>query len=95
MTAPTIAVSPIVGGQAIKGPAAKMMKELGMPQTALAVAEHYQGRIDGFVIDEADAAMVADIEALGIKTLVTKTMMLSLQDRIDLAEACLAFAETF
>lgn len=94
-TAPTIAVSPIVGGQAIKGPAAKMMKELGMPQTALAVAEHYQGRIDGFVIDEADAAMVADIEALGIKTLVTKTMMLSLQDRIDLAEACLAFAETF
>ncbi|MDG1444560.1 MAG: 2-phospho-L-lactate transferase [Pseudomonadales bacterium] len=93
--APTIAVSPIVGGQAIKGPAAKMMKELGMPQTALAVAQHYQGRIDGFVIDEADATMAADIEALGIKTLVTKTMMRSLQDRVDLAEACLTFAESF
>ncbi len=89
--APIIAVSPIVGGIAIKGPAAKMMQELGMPQTALAVARHYQGRIDGFVIDNADEAMKADIEALGIRTLVTSTVMVSLQDRIDLARSCLKF----
>jgi LPPG:FO 2-phospho-L-lactate transferase len=89
--APVIAVSPIVGGEAIKGPAAKMMKEMGMPQTALAVAEHYQGRIDGFVIDDVDKAMQGDIEALGIPTLVTATVMVSLQDRADLARACLQF----
>ena len=90
--APVVAVSPIVGGKAIKGPAAKMMRELGMPQTALAVAAHYKGRIDGFVIDRADVAMQASIESLGIKTLVTSTVMVSLQDRVDLARSCLQFA---
>ncbi|MFT7243489.1 MAG: LPPG:FO 2-phospho-L-lactate transferase [Candidatus Azotimanducaceae bacterium] len=91
-SAPVIAVSPIIGGEAIKGPAAKMMTELGMPQTALAVAEHYVGRIDGFVIDQADADLAEDIERLGMQCLVTKTLMLSLEDRIHLAEACIGFA---
>jgi LPPG:FO 2-phospho-L-lactate transferase len=91
-SAPVIAVSPIIGGEAIKGPAAKMMAELGMPQTALAVARHYQGRLDGFVIDEADATMVSDIEALGMKCLVTRTLMVSLEDRVQLAQDCLEFA---
>lgn len=90
--APVIAVSPIIGGEAIKGPAAKMMAELGMPQTALAVARHYAGRIDGFVIDKADAAMVSDIEALGMQCLVTQTLMISLEDRVQLATDCLEFA---
>lgn len=94
-SAPVIAVSPIIGGQAIKGPAAKMMAELGMPQTALAVAEHYEGRIDGFVLDHADADLAPEIEALGVRCLVTKTLMQSLGDRTQLAEDCLAFAETF
>jgi LPPG:FO 2-phospho-L-lactate transferase len=93
--APVIAVSPIIGGAAIKGPAAKMMAELGMPQTALAVAEHYVGRIDGFVIDEADAPLQAAIEALGLRCLVTKTLMRSLTDRRQLADDCLQFATTF
>jgi len=92
ISAPVIAVSPIIGGEAIKGPAAKMMAELGMPQTALAVAEHYVGRIDGFVIDQADAAMAEDIERLGMRCLVTKTLMLSIEDRTHLAETCLGFA---
>jgi LPPG:FO 2-phospho-L-lactate transferase len=90
--APVIAVSPIVGGQAIKGPAAKMMAELGMPATALAVAEHYKGRIDGFVLDEADARLKADIEGLGIPTIVTKSVMVTLEDRIELAETVLEFS---
>jgi LPPG:FO 2-phospho-L-lactate transferase len=92
-SAPVIAVSPIVGGQAIKGPAAKMMAELGMPQSALAVAQHYQGRIDGFVIDEADRALQSDIEALGIPTIVTRTVMVTLADRRELAASVLEFAQ--
>lgn len=93
--APVIAVSPIIGGEAIKGPAAKMMAELGMPQSALAVAEHYVGRIDGFVIDHADADLKGQIESLGMRCLVTKTFMQSLEDRVQLADDCLAFAGTF
>lgn len=92
-SAPVIAISPIVGGQAIKGPAAKMMAELGMPQSALAVAQHYQGRIDGFVIDEADRALQTDIEALGIPTIVTRTVMVTLEDRRELAARVIEFAQ--
>ncbi len=86
---PVIAVSPIVGGQAIKGPAAKMMRELGMPQTAAAVARHYVEQypdiIRGFIIDDADRELRGQIEALGLSTTVTNTVMVTLQDRIDLA----------
>jgi LPPG:FO 2-phospho-L-lactate transferase len=94
-SAPLIAVSPIVGGAAIKGPAAKMMKELGMPRTALAVARHYAGRIDGFVLDQVDVGHAKAVEALGMKVLVTNTMMHSLADRTALARDVLAFAEKF
>jgi LPPG:FO 2-phospho-L-lactate transferase len=89
---PIVAVSPIVGGVAIKGPAAKMMAELGMPASALAVARHYQGLVDGLVIDHADAAEAAEIRALGMAVLVTATVMRDLEDRKALARDCLAFA---
>ena len=85
---PVIAVSPIVGGIAIKGPAAKMMAELNMPATATAIAQHYHGLIDGFVLDDTDVDEAAGIE---VKTLVTNTIMDSLQKRIDLAHECIAF----
>lgn len=91
-TAPIVAVSPIIGGQAVKGPAAKMMKELGMPVSALGVAKVYQGFIDGFVIDEADAASASEIEALGMKVLATKSFMKTLEDRERLARETLEFA---
>lgn len=92
--APVVAVSPIVGGAAIKGPAAKMMAELGMPVTALGVARHYQERdlLDGFVIDDADAGQAAKIEDLGLSTLVTGTVMETLADRERLAAETLDFA---
>lgn len=90
--APVIAVSPIIGGQAIKGPAAKMMRELGIPQSAEAVARHYEGRIDAFVLDSLDEAQAAGIEAMGLRTLVTGTLMRSLEDRERLARDVLAFA---
>lgn len=90
---PVIAVSPIVGGRAIKGPAAKMMAELGMPQTALAVAEHYVGRIDGFILDDEDSSLAPAVNDLGIATRVTNTVMVSLSDRIHLAREAVAFAD--
>lgn len=91
--APVIAVSPIVAGAAIKGPTAKMMAETKMPVSALAVAEHYGDLLDGFVIDEADAAQAPAIERLGIAVQVARAVMHTLADRIDLARATLAFAQ--
>jgi LPPG:FO 2-phospho-L-lactate transferase len=85
---PVIAVSPIVGGFAIKGPAAKMMQELDMPATALAVADHYQGLIDGFIVDQTDAELV---EQFNVPTISTPSVMVTLQDRIDLARTCVRF----
>jgi len=90
--APVIAVSPIVGGQAIKGPTAKMLAELGLPSTALAVAEHYQGVVDGFVLDRADSGAEDAVRERGCEVLVTNTVMKSLQDRVSLARDVIAFA---
>ena len=89
---PTIAVAPIVGGIALKGPAAKMMQELDIPTTALGVAEHYQRKyphlLNGFVIDSTDADSLPDFN---LPTIATQSVMSSLQDRIALAVACLDF----
>ena len=92
--APVIAVSPIVGGRAIKGPAAKMMAELEMPVRAAAVARHYEERdlLNGYVIDREDAGEAAEIEHLGLPTLVTGTVMETLADREHLARDVLDFA---
>jgi LPPG:FO 2-phospho-L-lactate transferase len=90
--APIVAVSPIVGGAAIKGPAAKIMGELGVAATAAAVAMHYRGLIDGIVIDEVDAGLRSEIEAAGIAVRVAPTVMRSSDDRVALANACLDFA---
>lgn len=80
-----VAVSPIVGGEAIKGPAAKIMRELGVEPTPVAVARHYADLLDTFVLDAQDAAHEPDIAALGMKTLVTDTIMRSVEDRVRLA----------
>ena len=85
-----IAVSPIVGGLAIKGPAAKMMQELGVPPTPTAVAKHYGSLLSGFVLDQTDHEQAKDIP---IPSIVTQTIMLTLQDRIALAEQCVRFLE--
>jgi LPPG:FO 2-phospho-L-lactate transferase len=90
--APVIAVSPIVAGQAIKGPAAKMMAELGMPSSALAVAKHYGDLLDGFVLDHGDEDQADAVAGLGIHPLVTGTVMVSLEDRVRLAREVLALA---
>ena len=93
--APVVAVSPIIGGKALKGPAAKIMKELDMPANNLSIAEYYGDFLDGLIIDTADARETRAIEKLGIKVKVTNTVMHSVQDRIDLAETTLRFVFSF
>jgi LPPG:FO 2-phospho-L-lactate transferase len=88
--APVVAVSPIIGGKAVKGPTAKMMVELGLPVDAAAVARHYGDILDLYVADEADADEVRD---LGLPVAFTCTLMLSLEDREALARAVLEAAD--
>jgi LPPG:FO 2-phospho-L-lactate transferase len=93
-SAPAVAVSPIVGGRAIKGPTAKMMTELGIPSDAATVAQHYRGLIDGFILDRSDAASAAAVERLGLAVLVTGTVMQTLDDKAQLAREALDFARS-
>ncbi len=86
-----VALSPIIGGKTVKGPAAKMFAELGIPPSALAVAEHYRGLLTGFVLDRVDAALAASIQAMNIQTLVTDTLMPTPAERKRLAEETLRF----
>jgi LPPG:FO 2-phospho-L-lactate transferase len=79
----TVAVSPIIGGQTVKGPAAKMYAEFGIQPSALAVAEHYKGLISGFVLDSIDARLANEIPTF---TRVTNTLMKTQDDRRRLAQ---------
>jgi LPPG:FO 2-phospho-L-lactate transferase len=89
---PVVAVSPIIGGATVKGPAAKMYTEMGIQPSALAVARHYTGLINGFVIDRVDEAFTPQIQALGMRVLVTDTIMKDRNDRRKLADAVLQFS---
>ena len=79
---------------AIKGPAAKNLRELGYPVSATTVAEHYQGLIQGFVLDKRDHQEAQQIEKLGITVLVADTIMSDLETKIQLAEKTLRFANS-
>jgi LPPG:FO 2-phospho-L-lactate transferase len=87
--APVIAVTPIVGGRAVKGPTAKIMGELALAPSPLTIARHYAGLIDGFVLDRRDAALEGEF-ALPVH--VTDTVMVELSDRERLAREVLGFA---
>jgi LPPG:FO 2-phospho-L-lactate transferase len=91
-----VLVSPIVAGMALKGPAAKMMAELGVPVTALGVAQHYCERypdfVDYFVIDDSDATLAGEIASLGLNVRVTSTVMKSREDKQRLARYTLDLA---
>jgi LPPG:FO 2-phospho-L-lactate transferase len=86
-----VAVSPIVGGQAIKGPAAKMYQELGITPSALAVARHYHSIINGFVMDQIDRDQAEQVSRLGMQVLVVDTIMKTIEDRHRLAQDVLHF----
>ncbi len=86
--APVVAVSPIIGGHAVKGPTAKLMAELGVAVTPGAIAAHYRGIIDGLLIDERDGPQTIEIESA-----FADTLMHSLADRARVAAAALALAD--
>lgn len=88
--APVVAVSPIIGGKAVKGPTDKMMRELGLPLTTGAIARHYGKLLDGIVLDSEDRANAAEI---GVPSICTRTLMNTLEDRERLARDVLSFAE--
>jgi len=90
--APIVAVSPIVGGKAIKGSAGKIMRELGREPSALSVAGDYRGLVDGFVIDKEDAKLAEAVRSLGMQVLVAPTVMRTDESRLSLARAVLEFA---
>jgi LPPG:FO 2-phospho-L-lactate transferase len=88
---PIIAVSPLIGGRAVKGPTAKIMQELGIEATPASIATHYAGLIDGLVLDNADAAHAA---ALPVPVICTDTLMKMLADRERVAAVALELADT-
>jgi LPPG:FO 2-phospho-L-lactate transferase len=88
-TAPVVAVSPLIAGQAVKGPTAKLMAELGLPLTNASIAAHYAGLIDGLLIDSGD-----DAEGVAVPVARTATLMRSLDDRARVAQAALDLAST-
>lgn len=95
---PIVAVSPLVGGRAVKGPTAKIMQELGIETSSLAIARHYAGLIDGLLVDESDTSaalagsVAEEFSKLGIVVGTARTLMRTLDDRQRLAEAALDFA---
>jgi LPPG:FO 2-phospho-L-lactate transferase len=88
-----VAVSPIVGGEAVKGPAAAMLRTLGHEVSALGVARLYAGLVDAYVLDDVDRALVPDVEALGPRAIVADTMMTSPERRLVLASTVVGAAE--
>jgi LPPG:FO 2-phospho-L-lactate transferase len=92
-TGPRIAVSPIVGGKVLKGPAAKMMAELGQDVNSVGVARYYAGICDSLVIDTVDSSEAAAVESIGMGAVVTSTVMQSDDDKDRLAREIVALAE--
>ena len=91
-SAPKVAVSPIVGGRALKGPADRMLASLGHEVSAAGVARMYAGLVGGMVIDRTDEEERAGIEALGMRVLVTQSVMRDAEDRARLASETLEFS---
>ena len=90
--APVIAVTPIVGGKALRGASGKMMRELGREPSALAIAGEYLRIIDGFVLDRTDEKLAESVRSFGIQVLATPTVMRMQEDRVALARTVLEFA---
>lgn len=83
--AKVVAITPIIGGKTVKGPADKLMKAVRIKPSALGVAECYRDFLDAIIIDRIDKEIAPDIEALGIKAIVTNTLMRKMVDKVRLA----------
>lgn len=88
---PLVALSPIIGGEAVKGPAAKMYRELGIEPSALAVANHYRGVVTHFIMDKVDTQLIESVRSVNMQVFVTNTLMQSHVDRKQLAGEVLNF----
>lgn len=91
---PSVAISPIIAGRALKGPAARMMQGLGMEVSALGVAKLYRGLVDIFVLDREDKSLAAAVEQLGMRAVVTNTIMTGTAQRRALARTVLKALES-
>jgi LPPG:FO 2-phospho-L-lactate transferase len=91
---PAIAVSPIVGGRALKGPAAKIMREMGKEPSSLEIARFYEGLIDVLVLDRSDASLADDVRSLGIAPVITNTIMRERREASELAGSVVALARS-
>jgi LPPG:FO 2-phospho-L-lactate transferase len=87
---PVVAVTPIIGDAAVKGPAAKIMRELGIAPSPLSVIEHYRHLIDGFVLDVRDSALA---EQAPVPVQVCDTLMITVEDRERVAHSALDLAD--
>jgi len=92
---PALAVSPLIAGNAVKGPTRKILIELGIEPTAVEVARLYKGLIDVFVLDEVDEHHANDIKSLGMEVVVAPTLMQTFEDKVRLAKLCVATLERF
>jgi len=92
--APVAAISPIIGGKALKGPADRMLASLGYGSSASSVAELYRDFVDVFVLDEQDAELAAVVEGAGVNTLVTQTVMVSPEAKRHLARRVVGVLKT-
>jgi LPPG:FO 2-phospho-L-lactate transferase len=86
---PCLAISPIIGGRALKGPAARMMEGMSMEVSAHGVAELYRGLVDIFVLDQADRELAPAVEKLGMRAVVTDTIMTGTAEKEALARTVL------
>ena len=89
-----VAVSPIVGGDAVKGPAGKIMSELGQEVSCVGVAKQYRDFCDVFLIDHQDSDLTPEIEALGVKPVVDSIIMQTESDKVALAQAVIALGNS-
>ena len=88
---PRVAVSPIIGGDSVKGPTAKIMEEMGLEVNVITIANHYENLIDGLIIDNTDEEYIQAIESFGIKVKVTSILMHDNDDKTRLAEEAIEF----
>jgi LPPG:FO 2-phospho-L-lactate transferase len=91
---PALAVCPLIGGRAVKGPTAKIMAELGLQPTAVEIARFYAGLIDILVLDSTDADDVPAVQALGMRAMVAPILMQTAEDRLQLARHCVRMLQS-
>ena len=90
--APVVAISPIIQGVTLKGPADRMLRGLGFEVSACGVVQYYGDLLDGFILDTLDADLRPRVGEYGVRVEVTNTIMHSLDDKVALAQTALALA---